>query len=262
MYTRVWLLVSALVVMVIGIAVVYGGVVQALPAIAVGSVGLAILATGETLAHRRDLRRLAAGIASLGADGHLDLSRRLSANGVGAAVRPVANAVDRATYDLNSIMLDIHTASKKFSLFSSDIYFSGQQLSAVSDEQAQLMVSVLAHAERFRGEMSKVVEHVAEGLFDMERTGTRYQELRSQTAEARSRLEPLATATTAARELAATGREHMDRSRAATGELTPAIGRLNDQIDQMLERSAEIGTVLSALQDIADGSNDSFVNRT
>jgi methyl-accepting chemotaxis protein len=218
-------------------------------AVAAGAALLTFLALGAV--RRRRISRLNGAAASIREDERIDLSHAIACE-VDPSYRSVAETLDALTYALNTIMLDITTASRKFSLFSSDIFFSGRHLSELSDAQAQVMTTVLDHAEGFQRDMNGLVESIAACLREMEQTSARYAELRRQSVLAGDRIEPLSAATAEAESLAAAGRDHMRRSLASTAELSPAISHLNGRIDEMLERTSRIESLLSALQDIAE----------
>jgi methyl-accepting chemotaxis protein len=227
------------------------GLLSVGPVIAVAAVGVLVTSLASRTVRRRGISRLAAAAASIRQGEQIDLSRAIAPD-VDGTSRSVAEALDSLTYALNTIMLDITTASRKFSLFSSDIFFSGRHLSELSDEQARVMTTVLDHAEGFQRDMHGLVESIAACLREMEQTAARYAELRRQSVLARERIEPLSAATAEAETLAATGRDHMRRSLASTAELSPAISHLNARIDEMLERTSRIESLLTALQDIAE----------
>jgi methyl-accepting chemotaxis protein len=220
--------------------------------------GVAVIGTIVLAAvHRRRAGTTALGRAgAIQRDGKIDLSVSvLDAGGAMQApadLRGIAESLDALTYTLDGIMLEIATASRKFSLFSSDIFFSGEHLSELSDSQADLMVAILERTESFHRDLSGLVERISTGLQRMEEISRRYGELREQTRGAAEHLSPLETATDEAGDLAERGHEQMRKSLAATGELAPAIRTLNDRIDQMSERASRIGAVLAGIHEIAE----------
>lgn len=235
-------------------ASVGGAVAEGLPmpvTVVAGVPALLVLFWGLERLRRREVQALADALNALRADGRIILSRT-TRDDAPSSLAPIATAVDRATYELNSIMLEILIASRKFSLFSADIYYSGQHLSEVSDEQANQMAAVSRRAREFHDQLAALVHRVTESRDAMTETATRYGELRNQTEDAHGQLSPLAEATAEARERAEAGLADMERSQAATAELAPAIERLNHRIDEMLDRNSRIGTVLAGVQDIAE----------
>lgn len=172
--------------------------------------------------------------------------------GSGGDTIAVARHLDALTYALNTIMLEIAAASRKFSLFSADIYFSGEHLSELSDAQEALMETILERTQSFDRDMASLVESISHALERMQQTARQYEELRSHTEEAAALLGPLSAATSEAGDLASRGHEQMQSALETTSELTPAITALNERIEDMQTRASQIGTVLSGIRDIAD----------
>lgn len=161
-------------------------------------------------------------------------------------------AINELTFRLNAILLEIVAASRKFSLFAADIYYSGQHLSELSDSQAELMASVLRRAEGFQESTRELVAGVGEVLHEIQETALRYEELRTQTDRANEQLNPLAHATGEAAELADEGRIQMRVSLDETAKLREQIAQLQDTVEGMFERTSRIGTVLAGVQNIAE----------
>jgi hypothetical protein len=112
------------VIVVIGTAILAAtDALDVIPVIAVTAGGSLVSYLTIGVVRRRSISRLDDAVASIREGDRLDLSRGI-APGVDRSFRTVAETMDGLTYALNTIMLDITTASRKFSLFSSDIFFS------------------------------------------------------------------------------------------------------------------------------------------
>lgn len=221
------------------------------------AVAVAALVVGHTAiilrVGGRRMRELAGRAASLRRDGRIDLTTVVAgAESEGEATAAAARAIDDLTGAINALMLEIVSASKKFSLFSADIYYSGQHLSEVSDAQAGLMVQVVERADGFEREMQGLVAAIGACLTRMHATARSFETLRERTAAAEERLAPLTGATEEAGTLAAAGLELMAASHTSTTELRSAVARLNERTGQMDKRTSQIGRVIAGLQDIAD----------
>lgn len=215
--------------------------------VAVVVAGLMVLeAIVLRLRHRARLRRLAAAIDAVNRRDQVDLTV-----GTGSD-ETVLRGIDDLTFRLNVILLEIVAASRKFSLFSADIFYSGGHLSELSDSQADLMESVLERAQGFQESTSDLVSGVGECLLRIQETASRYEELRRRTDSANDHLGPLARSTAEAADLADEGQKHMSISLQETAALRERIANLRDRVEAMFERTSRIGSVLSGVQDIAE----------
>lgn len=229
------------------------------PVIALGASLTILQYIAVRILRRRSFSRLIETIASIRHDDGIDLSFRIAGTErsnshppLTKAERAVAEGIDEFTYLLNKILLEIASASKKFSLFSADIYYSGQHLSELSDGQAKLMKQISEHAEEFQDGMQRLVETVTELLSSIDVAAERYRRLRRQTHDADERLKPVQEATRTAAELASVGMNHMRTSLESTEHLRNELTQLHERIDVMSRRTSEIGKVLTAIEDIAE----------
>lgn len=161
-------------------------------------------------------------------------------------------ALNGFTCALNSIFLDIVSATRKFNLFSSDIYFSSRQLSDQSKHQAEAMELILQKAAGFRKSLGGLSKDLTGLLEELDTSLRLYEELADTNAGAKSQLQPLVADMDDARAQALSGRQKMDSSLASLDELTGLIAELHNKIDHMNSQTQQIGRVLSGLQDIAD----------
>lgn len=227
------------------------GLFSVFTASAIGAAAVLVSLVGALAINRAERARAARITRSVRHDDRIDLSNYLAPR-VPPALRAFGETLDQLTYAMNAVVLEIKTASRKFSLFSADIYYSGQKLAEQAGDQASLMRTILAEADGFQRDMARLVARIAECLEGMQHTATRYETLRRQTDLATQRIGPLATATEEAGSLASVGLENMRRSQRSTNELSSAISHLNQRIDEMRERTSRIGSVLSGIQDIAE----------
>lgn len=214
-------------------------------------VALALAATSLWAFRHRTVGRLAALFARLAPDGRVNLTTNLAPEAT-PEVRGAVGAIDALTAGLNEIMIDVNMASRKFSLFSADIFYSGQHLVGVAEEEEALMAAIREEAAGFRAAMDGLVAS-ANGVRErIAATAERYRELRATTESAMGQLHPLTEASAEAERLASGGRAQMERSQGATGELRRAITELDNRLERMRSRNAEIGVLLKSIQDIAE----------
>jgi len=215
-----------------------------------GLLCVAVVLVCLALWSRRD-KQLLRTLQALHGNDVLDLSVEFPAGSLGSQSWMEAS-LNAFTYALNSIFLDIVSATRKFNLFSADIYFSSRQLSEQSKQQAERMSSILDKAAGFRNNLG-VLSTDLEGLLqDLDKSAALYNELDSTNLEAKRQLLPLVTDLEAVREQALSGRQRMDSSLDALEQLTGMIADLHHKIDHMNSQTQQIGRVLSGIQDIAD----------
>lgn len=224
-----------------------GSLLILLGALAVNSLGFMVI-------HRRRVRAVDTALGEIQRKKKIDLSFPIEPELSGVDQR-IGATVDTLTYSLNAVVLEIITASKKFSLFSADIYYSGEHLSELSERQAEFIDRVLQRAEEFEGQVSGLVSLIGEIVEKVEGNSRRYEELREKTQAARRRLDPLSAAAEEAGNLATAGVEQMERSLQAISDLTPAISGLDSRLNRMEEQTSQIGSLLAKIEDVAESSH-------
>lgn len=224
-------------------------IVDALPWVG-ATAGLLVL---EWIVCRRRFRSTDKGlreaVSLLKSGERIDLSVSLPTKG---QATETARALNDLTFALNGIMIEVAAASRKFSLFSSDIYYSGRHLSELSDRQVGLMDAVLELADGFQQKLNGVAEMASDVLDRLGELDTRSEELERETDRANDELLPLQEAAGEAGVMATHGLTLMEHSYESTERLRHEIVELHAKIERMRERTGLIGTVLSAIHDIAE----------
>ena len=166
--------------------------------------------------------------------------------------RWLAAPLNNLTYNLNSMFLKIIGAIKKFSLFSSDIYFSSRQLSEQSIQQATKMRAMQLKAANFQNNLTNLSGEIEDLLQELNTSSSLYSELDRINTLAQRQLKPLVDNLEDVRTRAMSGREKMDTSLVSLEELTTLIIELDKKIDKMNAETQQIGEVLGGVQDIVE----------
>lgn len=203
--------------------------------------------------HIRQGRQITGAIHRLTEDGRIDLATEIAQRDVqDHGVLQISRETDRLTAALNAIIIDVMAAARKFSLFSTDIFYSGEHLAGISDDQAQLMKTVLDHTRSFQEDLEGLQQSIHQALGQIEETADHYQGLRRRAEDASGELTPLEAVVNQAESLARDSQQHMHQSLEATASLQEEIASLNARLSQMEGQLSEVGVLLTSLQSIAD----------
>lgn len=238
----------------VALAVLYGtGRYTASTVAVAGAAALALQTLVSVALSRRSESALAGAVRGIRHDDRIDLSLTTStATALPPGLHQIAREIDGITAGLNGTIREVVSTARKFSLFSTDIYYSGGHLSELSENQANLMGTVLDQAGAFQKDLEDLRQSIQRCLDQIDETSSQYQTLRGQAEQARHQFAPLETVMSRADALAGTGQEHMQQSIASATAIQEEITRLNSRMTAMEQQASEAGAVLGALQSLAD----------
>jgi methyl-accepting chemotaxis protein len=218
--------------------------VLCLPPLSAALVIPAIARRGELAAVRRDLERMQE-------NGRFDVSRGLAPVS-DPRIEELRIELDRLTAGLNGIFIDISRSTRKFNLFSSDIFFSARELSDQSKRQSSSMNGILQRVGDFRRALDSLGAKIRSVADDVENNAETFRILGERTRESGERLAQLERLTGEVSEQTSGSRASIEESSRSVDLLIESFRSMDGAMKALGERTASTGKVLSNLQDIAE----------
>ena len=196
-------------------------------------------------------RRLSREIRSLRTGDRIDVGRRMSGHAI-HQLSLISAEIDELTHSLNSIFLDITRSTQKFSLFSSDIFFSARELSDLSKAQSLSMKDILEQVETFRHSLGELDSQIGILVREIEQNAQTYRELGERSRSSGEQLKDLEELIANVSSETASSRRSVEASTESVTRLEETFTTMDQRMRDLSERTASTGMIVKSLEDVAE----------
>ncbi len=197
--------------------------------------------------------------AGLVSENHIEISRLVDANGIHGKFDSL-EGIDKLMEHINDDIDVLQRSATKFDLFSSDIYFSAQNLANQASRQVEMLINLRSRVASYFEGLTATNQELKALTAALKENQAQARELRERALSSREELSELVEQTKSASANAAGGKREVQRTQEAAEELAKGLRNLTVTAQKESEEAKKITEKLKNIADIVEQTHILAIN--